>query len=188
MNEMQNKLFDSLLEYWQQIIDKIVKELTIAYPGSSGNTRQAITIENVNPIGKTNTGYKVSLFMPDYYQFMDEGVSGAKYNTGISRFRYKDKMPPISAIRRFMINRGINKFSDIKSKRGYSGTNTKSGKRRDAEDIRKSIAFVIARSIYNYGLDKTNFYSNVINDKELLAFEQKLIDEYGDFILDVIKV
>ena len=39
MNEMQNKLFNSLLEYWQLIINKLTKELTIAYPGSSGNTK-----------------------------------------------------------------------------------------------------------------------------------------------------
>ena len=188
MRKIQDKLFDSLLDYWQKVVDELEKNLYIANKVASGKTVQSIGELNQQPVTITASGFKVQISMPSYYQFIDEGVSGAKYNTSISRFKYTNKMPPISAIRKFMLNRGISKFSDIKPKRNYSGTNTKSGKRRDAEDIRKSIAFVIARSIYNYGLDKTNFYSNVINDKELLAFEQKLIDEYGDFILDVIKV
>jgi hypothetical protein len=190
MNEMQDKLFNSLLEYWQLIIDKLKKELTIAYSGSSGNTRQEITIANVNPISKTNSGYKVSLFMPDYYEFLDEGVSGAKFNTSISRFKYRDKgkgkggrgqkgIPPTAAIRKFMKNRAI---TTPRTK------NTKAGKKRDTEAVLQGIAFAIAYSIWSRGLEPSNFYSNVINDKELLAFEQKLIDEYGDFILDVVRV
>ena len=67
----------------------------------------------------------------------------------------------------------------------YSGTNTKSGKRRDAEDIRKSIAFVIARSIYNYGLDKTDFYSKAINDQTILDLEAELLTEFRKYILNV---
>jgi hypothetical protein len=185
---MQDKLFDSLLDYWQLVVDELEKNLYIANKVASGKTVQSIGELNQQPVTITAGGFKVQISMPPYYQFIDEGVSGAKYNKGISRFKYTNKMPPISAIRKFMLNRGISKFSDIKSKRNYSGTNTKSGKRRDAEDIRKSIAFVIARSIFNYGLDKTDFYTKAINDKKLLDFESKLLDQYRKYIIDIIKV
>ncbi len=83
MKEMQDRLFNSLMEYWQLIINELVKELEKSYP-LGRSTVQEITVGNALPVGKTNTGYKVSLFMPYYYEFMDEGVSGAKFNTGIS--------------------------------------------------------------------------------------------------------
>jgi hypothetical protein len=198
MKEMQDRLFNSLMEYWQLIINELVKELEKSYP-LGRSTVQEITVGNALPVGKTNTGYKVSLFMPYYYEFMDEGVSGAKFNTGISRFSYKDKgkgkggrgqkgIPNITAIERFMRNRGIKTFDDIKSKRTYTPTNTKSGKKRNAEQVRKDVAFAIAYNIWKYGLEPSHFYSNVINDKKLQAFEQKLLNDYGSFILDVVKV
>ncbi len=185
MRKIQDKLFDSLLDYWQKVVDELEKNLYIANKVASGKTVQSIGELNQQPVTITASGFKVQISMPSYYQFIDEGVSGAKYNTSISRFKYTNKMPPISAIRKFMLNRGISKFSDIKSKRGYSGTNTKSGKRRDAEDIRKSIAFVIARSIYNYGLEKTDFYSKAINDQTILDLEAELLDEFRKYVLNV---
>lgn len=185
MRKIQDKLFDSLLDYWQKVVDELEKNLYIANKVASGKTVQSIGELNQQPVTITASGFKVQISMPPYYQFIDEGVSGAKYNTGISRFKYTNKMPPISAIRKFMLNRGISKFSDIKPKRNYSGTNTKSGKRRDAEDIRKSIAFVIARSIYNYGLDKTDFYSKAINDQTILDLEAELLAEFRKYVLNV---
>ena len=188
MTEQQSKLYNSLTDYWQTIVDDLVQSLIDVGRYASGNTAQSIGAMNTKPITLTSTGFKVQISMPDYYQYIDEGVSGAKNNTGISRFKYTDKMPPISAIRNFMRNRAINKFSDIKSKRGYKPKNTTSGKRRDEEEIRNSIAFVIARSIYENGTEKTNFYTNVINDQKILDFEKRLLDQYAAYIIGIIKI
>lgn len=198
MNELESRLFNSLLEYWQLVINELVKSLTDAYPGSSGNTRQEITVANVNPIGKTNTGYKVSLFMPDYYEYMDKGVSGAEFNTSRSEFKYRNFKPPTSAIRKFMKNRGITeprpsarkppKKRPKLFKRKTTATNTRAGQKKGIESILQGIAFAIAHKIWSEGLEASNFYSDVINDKKLQAFEQKLLDDYGDYILGVIKI
>ncbi len=179
MTEQQSKLYNSLTDYWQTIVDDLVQSLIDVGRYASGNTAQSIGAMNPIPITLTSTGFKVQISMPDYYQYIDEGVSGAKNNTGISRFKYTDKMPPISAIRKFMRNRAIDP-----AKR----SNTKSGKRRDDEDIRNSIAFVIARSIYENGLKKTNFYTNVINDQKILDFEKRLLDQYTAYIIGIIKI
>ena len=179
MNKAQNELFDSLLDYWQKVVNELVKNLEDEYKMSSGLTAQSVGEFNNNPVTLTSQGFKVTISMPDYYQFLDEGVSGAKFNTSISRFRYKDKMPPIKAIRRFMLNRGITQPKN---------SNTKAGKARDKEDILNGIAFAIARSIYNKGLKKTEFYSSVINDEELVKFEQRLLAQYQRYVLDVIQI
>jgi len=178
MNELKDQLFDSLLEYWQKIVDDLVQSLYDVGRVASGATAQSIGDLNTNLINITAQGFRVTIAMPPYYEFIDEGVSGAKRNTGISRFKYKDKIPPISAIRRFMLNRGINP----------TPKNTKSGKRRDAEDIRNSIAYAIAYKIWSDGLQPTNFYSKVINDPKLQEFERRLLEQYSDFILDIIRI
>jgi hypothetical protein len=188
MSNKQNKLYRGLTIYWQKTVDELVKSLYDVGRVASGKTAQNIGAFNKTPVQINSKGYKITISMPDYYQFLDEGVSGTKKNTGISRFKYKDKMPPIKAIRRFMLNRGIKNFSDIKSKRGYKPRNTTAGKRRDAEEIRNSIAFVIARSIYENGQEPTKFYTNVINDKKLQDFERRLIDFYRANIIDIIEI
>src|SRR5210317_1443597 len=100
MNELRDKLYDSLLDYWQKIVDDLVQSLYDVGRVASGATAQSIGDLNTNLINITAQGFRVTIAMPPYYEFIDEGVSGAKRNTGISRFKYKDKIPPISAIRR----------------------------------------------------------------------------------------
>ena len=176
---MQNKLHANLDKYWQTVVDDLVQSLKDVGRYASGNTAQAIGDGNAQPVVVTASGFKITIVMPNYYEFLDEGVSGAKNNTNISRFKYTNKMPPIKAIRRFMLNRGIN---------APRTSNTKSGKRQDAEKIRNGIAFAIARSIFNNGTKRTDFYTNVINDKKLLAFEQMLLTQYSNYVLEVIKL
>ena len=176
---MQNSLYTNLDKYWQKVVDDLVQSLKDVGRYASGNTAQAIGDGNTQPVTITASGFKITIAMPNYYEYLDEGVSGAKNNTGISRFKYTNKMPPIKAIRKFMLNRGIN---------APRTSNTKSGKRQDAEKIRNGIAFAIARSIFNNGTKRTDFYSNVINDKKLIAFEQMLLAQYSNYVIELIKI
>ena len=183
MSELKQKLFASLTDYWQQVVDDLVKSLYDVGRVSSGVTAQSIGDLNARLVDITTKGFKVTIAMPPYYEYIDEGVSGSKRNTGISRFKYKmplssNKRPPIKAIRKFMLNRGINPVPK----------NTTSGKQRDAEAIRNSIAFAISYKIWSDGLEPTNFYSKVINDPKLQEFETRLLNEFGQFILDIVRV
>ena len=87
---MQDKrLIGMLNQYWQKIVDDLIKSLYDVGRVASGATAQSIADGNANPITITSNGFRIQIAMPDYYQFIDEGVSGAKKNTGISRFKYK---------------------------------------------------------------------------------------------------
>ena len=149
--------------FWQKVIDDIKDSLIASGHNASGNTLQAIEAPRIT-IGKNS--YKVELIMPDYYAFLDEGVRGVKgTRKSTGKFSFKDKMPPIASIRSFMANRGIVGTT----RRGQRGS-MNSQKQLD------SVAFAIAKSIFNKGMEQTNFYSNVVN--------QKLLDNYADLILE----
>lgn len=178
MSNKQEQLYKGLTVYWQKTVDELVKSLYDVGRVASGKTAQNIGAFNKTPVQITSNGYKITISMPDYYDFMDKGVNGLK-SVYTTKYAYTDKMPPIKAIRRFMLNRGIN---------APRGSNTKSGKRRDAESIRNGIAFAIARSLYENGQKPTKFYSKVINDKKLKDFERRLTDLYKANIIDSIKI
>lgn len=202
MREVQSKLLDSLDSYWQTIVDGLVAELYKAYPNSRGDTRQAIGAMNGDPISLSSQGFTVTVAMPDYYEFLDQGVHGktSSYaeNSG-SPFRYTDKMPSIKSMRQFMLNRGITKMrsrpankttstkSKRKLKRGGARKNTTSGRKNDLESRLNSIAFAIAKSIFNKGTKASHFYSNVINDKQIKDFEGQLLNEFSGYVVSVVK-
>jgi|TARA_R110000823_G_scaffold82163_3_gene186417 hypothetical protein len=173
---MITQLTAELDEYWLSLVkelrDSMVKEKIYA----SGNTAQKIGEYNTKPVVITANQIKITLVMPSYYIFLDEGVSGAEKNTNISRFRYKDKAPPISAIKKFMLNRAINP----------KPRNTKSGRRQSAEEAINSLAFAIAHSIWSKGTRKTDFYKNVVNDKKILDFQKRLLEKYSKYYIDSI--
>jgi len=180
-------LTDELDTYWMELVkelqDSMVKEKIYA----SGVTHSSIGKYNTDPISITAKGIKVTLGMPDHYIYLDRGVNGALSSTGAlptedgKVFAYKKggKMPPIEAIKRFMQNRGIDK-----PKR----SNTNAGRKKSKEDELNGIAFAIARSIWAKGTKPTKFYSNVVNDKQMLALENRLMAKFGNLIVDIVKI
>jgi len=195
--------------YWQTVVNELREKLEDAYPMSSGATAAEIGTMNERPIQITSRGFKVSISMPEYYEFLDEGVKGKKSTyskSSGSPFAYTDKMPPIDAIRKFMLNRGISKVQEIldkeqlprkkrklskksaSAKRKSIKSNTRAGRKEDNEAVLNSIAFAIAKSIFNKGLEATNFYSDVINDTELIKFEARLLTEFSEFITEIVRV
>ncbi len=180
-----NELYSEVDGFWQKVIDDLLESLRNSYePFSSGNTGQEIAKDNMIPVTLISEGFEITITMPDYWSFMDEGVSGAVNNKNISQYKYKNKRPPISAIRKFMFNRSIvgKNYRDIRDQ-------PKSEQRqRNIDKELDSIAFAIAYKIWRDGLKKTNFFSNVVNDDLLRKFESQLVEEYGQLIINKIKL
>ena len=104
--------------------------------------------------------------MEDYGEFQDKGVSGKKikYNTPYS---YKTKMPPPNKLDKWIVRKGL------------KGTRDEKGKFIS----RKSLQFIIARSIYNKGIKPSLFFTRPFEK----AYE-RLPDELREkFILDIEK-
>lgn len=84
----------------------------------------------------------LTFLMEDYGEFQDRGVSGRKrkYDTPYS---YKDKMPPPKSLDQWVVRKGIKGVRDAK------GRFIK----------RKSLRYLIARSIMNNGIKPSLFFT-----------------------------
>ena len=89
----------------------------------------------------SKNSFSLSFLMEDYGVFQDKGVSGVKkkYNTTYS---YTTKMPPPSKMDKWIVRKGIAPKDD-------KGKFIK----------RKSLQFMIARSIFNNGIKPSLFFT-----------------------------
>lgn len=103
--------------------------------------------------------------MEDYGVFQDAGVSGTKkkYNTPYS---YKSKMPPVKAFDKWLVRKGI--------------APRKNGKFAS----RKSLAFLIARSVFRNGIKPSLFFTKPF-EAAYKRLPQELVEKYG---LDAMKL
>ena len=114
----------------------------------------------VNP-----NSFELEFSMEDYGVFQDAGVSGTKkkYNTPYS---YKSKMPPVKAFDKWLVRKGI------------------APREKGKFASRKSLAFLIARSVYRNGIKPSLFFTKPF-EAAYKNLPQELIDKYG---LDAIEL
>jgi hypothetical protein len=119
-------------------------------------------------INATSDSISVVFEMEDYGKFQDLGVSGkkTKYNTPYS---YKSKMPPAKAFSQWVVRKGLDGVRDKK------GRFIK----------RKSMQYLIARSIYEHGIKPSMFFTKPFNQ----AFDKlppELQEKFGIDIENII--
>jgi hypothetical protein len=105
--------------------------------------------------------FSLTFEMEDYGEFQDKGVSGVnrKYNTP---YKYTNKMPPPKAFAQWVVRKGL---QGIRDKQGRFIP-------------RKSLQYLIARSVYNNGIKPSYFFSNPfkVNFNKL---PKELIEAFG---------
>jgi hypothetical protein len=120
---------------------------------------------NVSP-----NSFSMSFLMEDYGIFQDKGVSGIKkkYNTPYS---YTNKMPPPSKMDKWIVRKGL---------KGIRG--------KDGKFIsRKSLQFMIARSIFEKGIKASLFFTKPFEkafknlDKDIIKAYQLDVEELLKF-------
>jgi len=117
----------------------------------------------------TNEGYNLVFKAADYATFVDKGVSGTKttrtYHNVFGKrerspFKYTTKQPPASVLDKWIIKKGI-------------APRTKTGQFME----RKSLQFLIARSIKSKGLAATSFFSKPMS-VELAKFDTEILKNF----------
>ena len=152
----------ALNEFGKYVVQQSRSNLTKGKKNASKRLYDSIGYTIVNENGKLSIEFE----MEDYGEFQDKGVSGKKrkYDTPYS---YKDKMPPPSALDKWIVRKGL------------KGTRDEKGKFIS----RKSLQFMIARSIYNNGIKPSLFFTKPF-EKAFERLPKELIDK---FVLDIEK-
>ena len=112
---------------------------------------------------------RLAFFMESYGLFQDQGVNGKKIKHG-SPFSYRDKMPPPSALDKWIVRRGLAPRDD-----------------KGRLLPRKTIQWILSRSIYNKGIKPSKFFSKAL-DTKLKTLPNDLFAPYGltaELLLDL---
>ena len=163
---MLKNVQQELNRFAKYVIQQSRTNLTKGKKNSSKKLYNSLDYDlNVSP-----NSFSLSFLMEDYGVFQDKGVSGVKkkYNTP---FSYKDKMPPPSKMDKWIVRKGL---------KGVRG--------KDGKFIsRKSLQFMIARSIYNNGIKPSLFFTKPFEkafknlDKDIIKAYQLDVEELLKF-------
>ena len=107
----------------------------------------------------SKNSFELSFLMAEYGVFQDKGVSGVKkkYNT---KYAYTTKMPPPSKMDKWIVKKGI------------------APRDKDGKFIsRKSLQFMIARSIFNNGIKPSLFFTKPF-EKAFKGLNKDLVEAY----------
>ena len=125
----------------------------------------------------------VTFFMEKYGQYQDLGVKGTKkgesvgkkyYGNNFREFKYTTKMPPPSSFDQWVIRRG-GKFNQIiRDSRGRFVKRSV-----DSVGFKKSLTFLIARSIFGKGIKPTLFFTKPFN-KYFTNLPMEVANAYGE--------
>jgi hypothetical protein len=175
VDPMQEILSKYIVEFLQTASDNLNKTDSI----TTGNLEQSLDFD----ITRTAGGYRIDFKALDYYKFVDKGVRGAgrSLKNSTSPYRFKNIMPSkshITAIEKWIVtNRLTAKARDVR-KYGSIGRERKA---IPATQSRKTLAFVIARSIKREGLKATNFWTSAF-DKTFQDFGAEMTKALGQTI------
>jgi hypothetical protein len=180
-----------LSEYIEKFLGEAADNLNKTNSVTTGNLVDSLNFD----IEPTRTGYIIKFTALDYYKFVDKGVrgSGRSLKNNTSPYRYRDKMPPVNVIEKWIIRnrltattrdtmQSINRATVSNPNRSIQYGRT--GRERKAIDPtkgRRTLAFIIAKSIKRDGLYETGFWSDAF-EKTFADFGVKMSAALGKTI------
>ena len=147
---------DILKGFAKRVIQQSKTRLTKGKKNSSKELYNSLKYD----LKTSANAFILNFFMKEYGIYQDKGVSGKKkkYNTP---FSYKDKMPPPQALDKWMVRK------NIKGVRNAQGQFIK----------RKSLQYLIARSIFMKGIKPSNFFTKSF-EQAFDKLPKELVDAY----------
>jgi len=157
----QEELQKELNKFRDYVISQAKSNLTRQRKNSSKSLYNSIK-GNVKAMPNS---FSMNFEMEDYGFYQDKGVSGVKkkYNTD---YKYTNKMPPPKAFDKWIVKRGLAPRDKGKFK------------------SRKSLSYVIARSVYMNGIKPSLFFTKPF-EKAYKRLPSDLVEAFG---LDAIKL
>ena len=164
MSVSKKQTEQALKQFINEVVSKARTNLAKRGKNATGNLSKSIS----GDYKVSENSFELSFSMEDYGTFQDLGVSGkkVKYKTDYS---YKDKMPPPSALDKWIVRKGI-------APRDKSGKFT--GRKISSVGFKKSIQFLIARSIFFNGIKPTLFFTDAFNSG-FKGLDETITEAYG---------
>ena len=152
----QEHVYKVLDKFRKRVITDARKNLTRLGKNASSDLYGSLDSE----LEVSRNSFSLQFFMADYGKFVDEGVSGKnkKHNTP---YEYTTKMPPPRVFDKWMVRRGI-------APRDTGGKFTS----------RKSLSYLIARSVFNNGLKPSLFFTKPF-EREFMKLDNDLLEAFG---------
>ena len=152
---MLSNVKDELNRFAKYVISQSRANLTRGKKNSSKDLYNSLDSE----VKVSKNSFELSFLMEDYGVFQDKGVSGVKkkYSTP---YAYTTKMPPPSKMDKWIVKKGI-------------APRDKNGKFIS----RKSLQFMIARSIFNNGIKPSLFFTKPF-EKAFKNLNKDLVEAY----------
>jgi hypothetical protein len=175
VDPMQEILSKYIVEFLQTASDNLNKTGSI----TTGNLEQSLDFD----ITRTAGGYRIDFKALDYYKFVDKGVRGAgrSLKNSTSPYRFKFLTPSkshVTAIEKWIIrNRLTATARDVRR----SGSIGRERKAIDPAKGRRTLAYIIAKSIKKDGLYATNFWTDAF-DKTFQDFGAEMTKALGQTI------
>jgi len=152
----QEETYKALKEFRDHVVKQARANLSRQGKKSSGELYNSIDGEvkaMPNSIG-------IYFEMEQYGAFQDKGVNGRERLWG-SPYSFKNKMPPMSKLDKWIVKKGL-------APKDKEGRFTK----------RKSLQFLIARSIFRKGIKPSLFFTKAF-ESVYKKLPSELIDKYG---------
>ena len=152
---MLSNVKDELNRFAKYVISQSRANLTRQKKNSSKELYNSLDSE----VKVSANSFSLSFLMAEYGVYQDKGVSGVKkkYNT---KYAYTTKMPPPSKMDKWIVKKGI------------------APRDKDGKFIsRKSLQFMIARSIFNNGIKPSLFFTKPF-EKAFKGLNKDLVEAY----------
>jgi hypothetical protein len=173
LSELEKEMSRYIVKFLETASDNLNKTNSI----TTGALDRSLSFEVMPAKG----GYLINFKALDYFKFVDKGVRGAgasrKNNTSPYRFKYiTPSKSHVTAIEKWIIqNRLTATARDLKGREG------RERKAIDPTKGRRTLAYIIAKSIKRDGLYETGFWSDAF-DQTFKDFGQKMSAALGKTI------
>jgi hypothetical protein len=159
-------LNDAIQNELKRFTDYVVKEARTNLTRLKKNSTKTLYDSLKGNVKVSTNSFEMSIEMEEYGHFQDKGVSGkkVKYNTPYS---YSTKMPPPNKLDKWIVRKGI----APRDKKGNFIS-------------RKSLQFLIARSIFNNGIKPSLFLTKPF-EAAFKTLPDELIEKFGLEVLDL---
>ena len=161
-------MLENVQEFLDDFKDYVIKQAKSNLTRMKKNSSKKLYNSLKGYVKESKNSIQISFEMEPYGAFQDLGVNGRRsvYSTP---FSYKDKMPPPNKLDKWIVRKGI-------APRSKSGKFK--GRSIDSVGFKKSIQFLIARSIYMNGIKPSLFFTKPF-EAAFKKFPDQLVEKYG---------